>query len=52
MTSDLSWRKLVPGTYRLSSVLVDTAGVEHTFYATLRITAPPPKHPPRHNRRR
>ena len=51
VTSDVSWRKLVPGTYRLSSMLVDTAGVKHTFYATLRITAPP-KHPPRHNRRR
>ena len=51
VTSGVSWRKLVPGIYRLSSVLFDTAGAKHTFYATLRVNLPP-KHPPRHNRPR
>ncbi len=52
VTANVSWRKLVPGIYRLSSVLFDTAGARHTFYATLRINIPPPKHPPRHRARR
>jgi hypothetical protein len=52
VTAAVSWRKLVPGVYRLTSVLFDTARLKHTFYATLRINVPPPKHPPKHNRRR
>ncbi len=50
VTAGVSWRKLVPGIYRLSSVLLDTAGAKHTFHATLRVNLPP-KHPPRHSRR-
>jgi hypothetical protein len=29
--------RLVPGTYRLRSVLVDTAGAKHTFYSLFRV---------------
>ncbi len=52
VTSGVSVRDLPPGTYRLSSVLYDTAGAKHTFYATLRVTVAPPRHLPKHSRRR
>jgi iron transport multicopper oxidase len=40
-------RKLVPGRYRLQSVLLDSAGGKHTLDTSLRVTAPPRRHSPR-----
>ncbi len=40
----VSAKKLVPGTYRLQSVLTDAAGVKHTFYTVFRVTLAPPNH--------
>lgn len=40
-------KDLVPGSYRLRSVLYDIRGVAHVFIATLRITAPPRPRPAR-----
>jgi Abnormal spindle-like microcephaly-assoc'd, ASPM-SPD-2-Hydin/PQQ-like domain len=37
-------RKLPAGTYRLESVLLDSAGGKHAFITTLRITTPPRQH--------
>jgi hypothetical protein len=34
-------RKLAAGSYRLRSILLDTAGAKHTFYTTLRVITPP-----------
>lgn len=51
MTGAISSRGLVPGIYRLTSVLLDTAGIPHSFSAILRITPAPIRHPPRRNRR-
>jgi hypothetical protein len=36
-------RKLPAGSYRLQSVLLDSAGAEHTFYTQLRITTAAPR---------
>jgi hypothetical protein len=36
--------KLVPGRYRLQSILLDSAGGKHTFDTTLRIILPPRRH--------
>ena len=33
-------RLLVAGTYRLQSILLDSAGAAHTLYTSLRIVAP------------
>ena len=40
-------RKLVPGKYRIRTAIADSAGVEHTFYTKLRITAAPRPRPRR-----
>jgi hypothetical protein len=37
-------RKLVPGRYRLQSILLDSAGGKHTFDVPLRIILPPHRH--------
>ena len=37
-------RKLLPGRYRLQSVLLDSAGGNHTFDTSLRIILPPRRH--------
>jgi Abnormal spindle-like microcephaly-assoc'd, ASPM-SPD-2-Hydin/PQQ-like domain len=37
-------RKLVPGSYRLQSILLDSAGGKHTFESGLRIVLPPRRH--------
>ena len=34
-------RKLLTGSYRLRSILLDSAGARHTFYTTLRVIPPP-----------
>jgi HYDIN/CFA65/VesB family protein/putative pyrroloquinoline-quinone-binding quinoprotein len=36
---DVHVRKLVPGTYRLQSILIDSAGLRHTFYCLFRVVA-------------
>jgi hypothetical protein len=43
----LALRKLVPGRYRLRSILLDSRGGKHTFYSPLRVK-PAPRHPARH----
>ncbi len=43
LTSYVPLRKLAAGTYRLNSELRDSAGGKHSFMATLRIVAPPPR---------
>jgi outer membrane protein assembly factor BamB len=50
VTSAVSVNKLLPGTYRLTSVLVDTDHVKHTFRATLHVN--PPRPTSKHDRRR
>ncbi len=37
-------RTLVPGSYRLQSILLDSAGGKHAFNSTLRIILPPRRH--------
>jgi hypothetical protein len=37
-------RTLVPGRYRLQSILLDSVGGKHTFNASLRIIFPPRRH--------
>ena len=41
-------RLLVAGTYRLQSILLDSAGAAHTLYTSLRIVTPPRRHPSSH----
>ncbi len=40
-------RELVAGTYRLQSILLDSAGAAHTLYTSLRIVTPPRRRPSR-----
>jgi hypothetical protein len=37
--------ELIPGEYRLRSIMLDAAGVKHTSYSLLRIVAAPSRHP-------
>jgi hypothetical protein len=41
-------RKLLPGSYRLQSILLDSAGARHTFYTQLRVITPPHRQHARH----
>jgi hypothetical protein len=44
LTSYVRAGKLIPGSYRLRSVLLDSAGAKHSFHSPLRIIAPPRPH--------
>ena len=39
----VSAKEFAPGTYRLRSILVDSAGVKHTFYSMIRVVAAAPR---------
>jgi hypothetical protein len=52
LTAYVSWKKLIPGTYRLTSVLIDSSFIKHTFHATVRVIPAPPPPKPRHAHRR